>query len=256
VYIRKRGRDFIGWTDTGGTYRTDTRTLPDGRSVPVFVLTNTPADRRFVLTNPAEYSLSYDGVTVAVERRRAHGWQALTSYTFSKTRGLVPSSGAAAGQPQGGSTFGGATFGRDPNSLTHARGPLANDRPHMFRAAASAEVPRTGLAFAGNLQVMSGKPWAASTQISLPQGDQRVLLETPGTRRLSPQLLLDLRLSKVITLAGIGRVELLADFFNVLNRTTEEGLATDNLFSPTFASPTVFIDPRRVMVGARLRLGR
>ena len=69
-------------------------------------------------------------------------------------------------------------------------------------------------------------------------------------------MLLDLRLSKVIALAGIGRVELLADFFNVLNRTTEEGLATDNLFSPTFASPTVFIDPRRVMVGARLRLGR
>jgi len=33
-------------------------------------------------------------------------------------------------------------------------------------------------------------------------------------------------------------------------------LATDNLFSPTFGQPTVFVDPRRVMLGARVNLGR
>jgi hypothetical protein len=33
-------------------------------------------------------------------------------------------------------------------------------------------------------------------------------------------------------------------------------LATDNLFSPNFGQATVFVDPRRVMLGARLNLGR
>ena len=46
--------NFIGWTDVGGQYREETRTLPDGRSVPVFVLDNATAARRFLLTNPRD----------------------------------------------------------------------------------------------------------------------------------------------------------------------------------------------------------
>ena len=55
---------------------------------------------------------------------------------------------------------------------------------------------------------------------------------------------------------GVGRIELLLDVLNALNDTAEEGLATDNLFSPSFAVATVFMDPRRAMVGVRLNLGR
>jgi hypothetical protein len=46
------------------------------------------------------------------------------------------------------------------------------------------------------------------------------------------------------------------DVLNLLNDTAEEGLATDNLFSSTFGHPTVFMNPRRAMVGARVNLGR
>ena len=46
------------------------------------------------------------------------------------------------------------------------------------------------------------------------------------------------------------------DVLNAFNHATEEGLATDNLYSPNFGQPTVFVDPRRVMLGARLNLGR
>jgi hypothetical protein len=46
------------------------------------------------------------------------------------------------------------------------------------------------------------------------------------------------------------------DVLNALNETAEEGLATDNLFSPNFGQPTVFVDPRRAMLSARLNLGR
>jgi hypothetical protein len=46
------------------------------------------------------------------------------------------------------------------------------------------------------------------------------------------------------------------DVLNVFNDTAEEALAADNLYSPNFGRPTVFIDPRRAMLGVRLNLGR
>jgi hypothetical protein len=154
AYVRKHGSDFIGWTDTGGVYREETRTLADGRILPVFVLTNGTAARRFLLTNPAGYSLKYNGVVTAVEKRQSDHWQMFASYTWSRVSGLQPSSGTTAGDSQASSTFGGGTtFGRDPNSLMNARGRLPNDRPHMFRVAASWNVFRTGFLVATNCSI-------------------------------------------------------------------------------------------------------
>jgi hypothetical protein len=259
AYIHKNGSDFIAWTDVGGQYREESRTLADGRTVPVFVLANSTASRRFLLTNPDEYSLTYDGLVMVVEKRRSNGWQALGSYTFSRTYGLQSSSGASAADPQVSTVapaFPTTTFGRDPNNLTNAYGRLPNDRPHMFRVMGTIDVPRTGFAIGANLQYFSGKPWAATAQVALPQGDQRILLEPRGSRRLPSQSLLDVRVSRTISFGRVGQIELLLDVLNVLNDTAEESLATDNLFSPNFGRPTVFMDPRRAMIGVRLNLGR
>jgi hypothetical protein len=122
----------------------------------------------------------------------------------------------------------------------------------------SVDIPRTGLVVAANLQYASGKPWAASTQVDMSksgQGDLRILLEPRGSRRLSSQSLLDLRVSRAFVLEGAGRVELIVDVLNALNNSAEEALATDNLFSPNFGRPTIFVDPRRVMFSVRLNLG-
>jgi hypothetical protein len=62
--------------------------------------------------------------------------------------------------------------------------------------------------------------------------------------------------SRSIPFGRKGHGELLLDVLNVLNDTAEEGLATDNLFSPNFGRPSIFVDPRRVMIGMRLNLGR
>ena len=259
AYIHKAGANFIAWTDVGGQYRQETRTLLDGRTVPVFVLTSPPASRRFLLTNPDGYSLTYNGLALVVEKRPARGWHAMGSYTFSRTHGLQASSGAAAADPQVSTVapaFPTATFGQDPNNLTNAYGRLPNDRPHIFRAMGTIEVPRTGVTVSANFQHFSGKPWAASAQVALPQGDQRILLEPRGSRRLSSQSLLDLRVSRSIPFGGRARGEILFDVLNVLNDTAEESLATDNLFSPNFGRPSIFMDPRRAMIGLRLNLGR
>ena len=114
----------------------------------------------------------------------------------------------------------------------------------------------TGIVIAANLQRFSGKPWAATTQVTLLQGSQRILLEPRGSRRLSSQSLLDLRVSRSIPFGRGRRGEILFDVLNVLNDTAEESLATDNLFSPNFGRPSIFIDPRRAMIGMRLSLGR
>ena len=257
AYVRKDGRDFLGWEDTAGQYVEEPFAI-DGGSMTVFRLVSPARDRRFLLTNQGTYALDYNGMVIAVDKRRSGGWQAFGSYTFSKAQGLQASSGATAAGPQVSTVAppNPIVFGRDPNDLTNARGRLPNDRPHMFRLMGSVDVPRTGLVLAGNLQHFSGKPWAASTQVLLTQGDIRVLLEPRGSRRLSSQTLLDLRLSRVIRVGNSGSVELLLDVLNALNDTAEEAIATDYLASPNFARPTLFIDPRRAMISVRLNLGR
>lgn len=258
AFVHKRGANFIGWSDIGGRYREETRSLPDGRSLPVFVLVNSPDARRFLLTNPDEYSLRYNGLVMVVERRRSQGWHAFGSYTWSRAYGLQPSSGTTAAGAQI-STIGPPaffTFGRDPNDLTNTLGRLPNDRPHMLRMTSSASVPRTGVVVTANLQHFSGKPWAATAQILLPQGDRRVLLEPRGSRRLASQTLLDVRVSSTIALGRVARIELLLDVLNALDDTAAEGLATDTLANPHFGQPAVFLDPRRAMLGVRLNLGR
>ena len=256
AYIRKSGANFIAWTDTGGTYREETRTL-SGYSVPVFVLTNAARDRRFLLTNPADFSMNYDGLVIAMEKRMASGWQASGSYTLSRVDGLQAASGTTADGAQMSTVAPANMFGSDPNNLTNANGRLPNDRPHVLRMTGVAQVPVVGLLVSAHLQHFSGKPWAASAQVSLgAQGIQRILLEQRGARRLSSQSILDLRVSKKLSLGDNGSLELLLDVLNLLDETAEEALVSDVLAATTFGQPRSFVDPRRAMIGARLHFGR
>ena len=268
AYVRKSGANFIGWHDFGGNYDLRPQTLSDGRVIDAYELTNTPADQRFLLTNPDGYSMTYNGLVTAVEKRRANGWQAFGSYTYSRTYGLQAGSGVSASAAQVSTVAPppppiGIPFGRDPNDLINARGRLANDRPHVFRVMSSVDIPRTGFVLAGNLQYFTGKPWAALAQVAVPQNPTlRVQLESRGTQRLSSQTLLDLRLARRIAIASGRSVELLFDVLNALNESAEESLVSEvQVFeltkgSPSFAKPNAFVDPRRVMLGVRLNLGK
>jgi len=197
-------------------------------------------------------------VTV-VEKRRANGWQALASYTFSSASGVMASSATTAAGPQVNtiSPPQPRTVGQESNYLINAHGRLPNDRPHMFRVMGSADLVRTGFVVAANLQMMSGKPWAATALINPQNSQRRVLLEPRGTRRLSSQTLLDLRVSRTLPLGATGRMELILDVLNALNDGAEEAIAGDDLFAPaSFGIPSVFVDPRRAMLGVRMNFGR
>ena len=268
AYVRKSGAHFIGWEDVGGIYDQQVRGLADGGTIDVYNRRNGAADQRFLLTNPAGYSMTYNGLVTALEKRRAHGWQAFGSYTYSRAIGLQPGSGGGASAAQV-STIApppgpsGLSFGRDPNDLTNARGILPNDRPHILRAMSSVDLPRTGITVAANFQYFSGKPWAATASVALSQNpSQRILIEPRGARRLSSQELLDLRVSRAITIAPGRRIELLFDVLNALNDAAEESIISDTRVTetvksnPTFGQPNAFVDPRRVMLGLRINLGK
>ncbi len=262
AYIGKRGGDFIGWMDTGGQYRQETRTLSDGTVLPVFALTNATADRRFLLTNPDTLSLEYDGLVLTMDKRLSNGWQASASYTFSKAHGVQVTSNAVVTEPQF-STIARPnflTFGQDPNDLTNAAGRLANDRPHVFRASGLVRLPWQSILVSANAQFFSGRPWAATALVALPQTGnqptQRILREARGSRRLSSQSLLDLRIAKSFAIRTAGTVDLRLDILNLLNDPAEEALRSDVLGAPTFGQPNVFMDPRRVMASVRLNVGR
>ena len=227
----------------------------------VFKLTSPSEARRFRLTNPDDYSLTYNGLVVAVDRRRSRGWQAFGSYTWSRAYGLQPSSGTTAAGTQV-ATVGsppasfapGVTFGQDPNDLTNAYGRLPNDRPHMARVMTSADVPHTGLVVAANLQYFSGKPWTQTALVNPNESARPVLVEPRGTRRLSSQTLLDIRVSRAFRVGDLGRIELRLDVLNALNDTAEESIRTDSYNEATVGN--IFIDPRRAMLSVQLNLGR
>jgi hypothetical protein len=264
AYVRKAGRDFIGWKELAGEYREESAALNDGRLIQVWRLTKLPSEGRlFQLTNPEDYSLTYNGLVIAAERRRSNGWQAFGSYTLSRAYGLQPSSGTTAAGPQV-ATVGsppasfapGVTFGQDPNDLTNARGRLPNDRPHMARMMTSVDVPGIGFVVAANLQYLSGKPWAMTALVHPIETAKPVLIEPRGTRRLSSQTLLDVRVSRAFRFGGAGRVELALDVLNILNDTAEESIRSSVYNAATVGVADVFIDPRRAMLSVRLHLGR
>lgn len=263
AYVRKDGRDFIGWQELAGEYHEEPATLNDGRVVRVWRLTTPSEARLFQLTNPEDYSLTYNGLVIAAGRRRSRGWQAFASYTLSRAYGLQPSSGTTAAGPQV-ATVGsppasfapGVTFGQDPNDLTNAHGRLPNDRPHMVRVTTSVDVPRTGFVVAANLQHLSGKPWAQTALVNPNEGARAILIEPRGTRRLSSQTLLDVRLSRTFHFTSLGRVELCLDVLNAFNDTAEESIKSASYDAASLGQPDIFIDPRRAMLSVRLNLGR
>ncbi len=250
TYVHKDGRDFIGWWDTRGVYESGTATFSDGRTVPTLSLVSPAEDRVFVLGNQDELFLRYNGILLTFGKRWADRWQTLLSYSLSEAYGLQPGSGGG-GVGQNSTTFGFTTFGRDPNDYTNATGPLNNDRTHMFRLQGAAEIPRVEVLVGANFQHVTGQPFAASANVRLPQGTQRILIEPPSARRLSSQTLLDLRVSKIFRFGKDGKLEVLGDILNVFDESAELRFVTSNFYSPNFAKPRFYVHPLRVMLGVK-----
>ena len=265
-YIYKRSRDFVGTINTGGVYEQVPFEDPvTGQTILVFNQINDPTtDNRFFITNPDFFYETYRGFLVSVTKRGTN-WQLTGSLTISETEGFHAGSGIGPYEDQDSSffPFDNSVYGLDPNDYINADGLLNGDRTYIFKLQGTYQLP-WDLSLSGNYSALTGRPFAR--QIFVPgadiggvlnQGGRTIFAETrDGSQRTDDINLLDLRLEKNFLISGSWNVAITADLFNVFNdnafldvATTLSGPGTED----TFAVPSLFVPPRRLMIGAKLK---
>jgi hypothetical protein len=235
TYVHKHGNDYIGWVDIGGVYGTRVVTLQDGRTVTVFPLLNATSQRIFQRTNGPGTFMTYNGLILTLDKRFTNHWRGSIGYTRSSSTGMV-------------------TTGMDPNSLVNNVGGLSpQDRPNMVVANSQFDVPKIDTQFAISFMSMGGRPFAPQAQINLPQGRLSVNIESPGSYRYHTQNILSMRASRALFRKGAHRVLLNFAVDNILQDTGEQSFVTQNFYSPNFAVPASWIEPRQAYFQLQIR---
>ena len=226
-----------------------------------FVAANLPCDR-FAACRSAFARRSYRAVTADLRRRLLNGWTGDISYTWSRFAGnydvdysLTPVFNTSSFIQDGP-----GTNVEDPNRY----GPLAEDRPHVFKLFGSVAATSRVTA-SGYLRVQSGTPWAARGR-DVP-GAVMNYLEPAGSHRNPVWANLDLMGTYRLPLTGRASVSLEARLLNVFDNQTR--LSTDSQQyldirslpappyiapyqqpNPFFATGNAFAPPRRLHVAA------
>lgn len=260
-YVHKRGENYGGWRETAGqyvpaTYVDDQGADATGASIAVQRLVSDSSERVFLLTNPDAMFSRFDGVTVQLVKRMADNWQMVSSFVWGRSTGRVgssrPNTGASGGPAGNQSTLAG-TFGRNPNDFINTDGRLIGDRPMTFKTQLVYQLPAGFLAGA-NFTYQDGRPYARLARVTGLGIPTTILLERiDGSRTVSDQYVLDLRLQKEFRLGGNANVAFFADALNALNSDAYEDLQDRLGTSDNFGLGTEYIYPRRIMVGAKLR---
>ncbi len=253
--VRKEGSDFGAWRDQGGIYQEVQIEDPDtGAPVTLFQLQNSLQDLSFVITNRDEMDTEITAVSLGFNKRMANNWSLNSSLTWLRSTGRTPDSlGGAGVQQRGGLQF--RTFGRNPNDFVNSGGRLRGDVPWQFKGQFVYQLPY-GFLTSANLSYRSGgnlvRRFPASGATNL--GRTTILLEERGENgRLPSVTLLDLRLQKDFNLGANARISLIADIFNALNDDSYQTVQSTIVTSSAFNLPDSFVDPRRIMLGAKLK---
>jgi hypothetical protein len=206
--------------------------------------------------------MTYNGLVMVLERRRANGWQGLVHI---RSRGRMVCSPRVGRRPQA------------PRSARWPRHPV----PRALRSGAIPTISRTPAAGSPTIVPTSSARWAAPTCHELASSSRptsSTSAANPGrprrwlpSRRTASSASCSSRPARGacrrkrcsrcacrgrFLFSGLGRIELLLDVLNALNNKAEDGLLTDNLSSQNFAQPITFVDPRRAMLSVRVNLGR
>jgi len=211
-------------------------------------------DGTYQLQNAA--SSTYNGISFTLNRRLANEFELLASYTFSKT---IDDASDFNESPQ------------NPYDLRAERALSLNNQAHRFAVSALFDLP-IGEAQLGSsrnaltrifsnieaapiLVVGSGRPADALTGLdssgthtyplaSRPLGYGRNMLLTPAT------VSLDLRVLKAVKLGAHGKLDIVAESFNLLNHTNitqaNPFFGTQSQPISTFAQPVAASNPRQL----------
>jgi outer membrane receptor protein involved in Fe transport len=260
-YVYKRGRDYAAWKDISGQYvqvpfTDDLGDNPTGRTFDVYQLTSDPGDRQFRITNPPGVHSDVHAVSFDLLKRMTGKWQLNASATYLKATGQVQESKGGVGiQQRSGLQF--RDFGKNINDFVNTDGRLRLDVAWNFKLQAVYQLP-AGFLISANL-IHRDNAWivrranvpAAVTNI--PEGTLILLQPRGENGRLPKVTFLDMRLQKDFKFGKQARLSVFADALNLLNDDSYEGVLSSTVTSSSFLSPSSVINPRRVMLGAKVR---
>lgn len=253
-YVYKDTKDLIGWNITGGAFQPVPFVDPfTGQQYilwnelvkPLLQKGNDPGN--FPGSAGLKYFQKYHGVVLSFNRRFSNRFSLNTSYTWSKSEGLLP---RMLSQLQF-APFYGNREGSDINHYINAEGRLQGDRPHMFRAQTIFSRLPWDLQISAAFDFSSGR--AHSRQITvrdlLNQGSVDVIMEPTGSHRYSPVQNIDLSFAKRFVIKNAVTLRLDGTIFNLLNSDQELSFATLSLQHPTepFVADS-WTKPRRLQV--------
>jgi hypothetical protein len=226
-----------------------------------FVAANLPCVA-FAACRSADARRTYRALTADIRRRLLNGWASDISYTWSRFEGNYDLDYSLTSVFNTSSFIqdGPGTNVEDPNRY----GPLAEDRPHVFKVFTSLAATSRVTA-SGYLRVQSGAPWAARGR-DVP-GAVMNYLEPAGSHRNPAWANLDVMGAYRVPLAGRASVSLEARLLNVFNNQTR--LSTDSQQfldvrslpvppyiapyqqpNPFFSTGNAFAPPRRLHMAA------
>jgi outer membrane receptor protein involved in Fe transport len=218
----------------------------------------------------------YDGLTLDVQKRFSHNWQARLAYTFSTVKddkpdatAVVPGTDDAKFVSDSGDFSTDYTYG--DNDVRHRivlSGVWSLNSYAERLSTGWARALLSGWSISGVASYQTGQPFTPTVSSDL-NNDQNLSNDiAPGfkrnSQRLPSQLSIDPRITKDIGFGGV-RLQLIAEAFNVLNRSnvsnvnrTYYAFATDPdgvsrlRKSTTFGFPTVSSGPRIMQLAAKV----
>jgi outer membrane receptor protein involved in Fe transport len=256
IYVNKRGRDFAAWRDVTGVYEQvpyvdNVGADASGQTITVFRLVSDVADREFVMTNDDRMFTDVNAFTVQVNKRMSSNWQLTSALTYMRSEGRGSLSNSDAITQRSGLQFN--SFGQNPNNFINTDGLLPGDREWTFKNQLVYQFPLdfiVGL----NYQYIDGPPRVRRVGINAVTGIATQILTSARSddSRLPSQNLVDVRVQKDFVLDERGtRIGLFADALNLLNNDGYEDVRSSIATSSVYNLPTVFIYPRRFMVGVK-----
>jgi hypothetical protein len=197
-----------------------------------------------VFTNPTdpEYEADYNTFELALNRRFAGRWMALTSfgYTWQKQFNGVTSTSSALDSI--GLT---KTFNWRPNQRQFGR---ENSTLWNYKLIARYVMPWE-IGVSGSFKLQSGRQFGRTISVNLPNaGSETIRVEEADARRAPNVGILDFRVDKSFSFRGAGRLTAMLDVFNATNADT---VTNFNITTAALNRIIALLDPRIVRFGVR-----
>jgi hypothetical protein len=228
--------------------RDGTLGTPDDATITVFDQNRaTLGQNRTVFTHDDRFNSDYKGLEITATKRFSKRWQMVAGYTVGKAEVT-------------------AVNVQTPNALINAKGPINEDREHIFKLTGQVILP-WDVYLAPNLLVQTGAPVTRTLLVTgLTQGSVTINAEPRGNYRLDTRKQIDVRIARVFKLNGRQELEASIDGYNLTNSAYEWEVRTatgrfnaryagtgEVTNHPQFGLPSQILNPRIFRLGLAYR---